>query len=67
MTTMTKLDTGAQAYIIPEHVFDKLKLNDYLLTKTIVKLVIYGGTEIISRLWNVLCAAKVLLVIFHIW
>lgn len=53
-----KLDTGAQANIIPKQVFDKLKLNDQQLTKTRVKLVTYGGIGIISRLWNVLCAAK---------
>jgi hypothetical protein len=44
-----KLDTGAQANIIPKFIFDKLDLPDQQLTKTEVRLVSYGGTEISSE------------------
>jgi hypothetical protein len=41
-----KLDTGAQANIIPKLIFDKLDLPGQQLTKTKVS---YGGTEISSE------------------
>ena len=44
-----KLDTGAQANIIPKHIFDKLELPDKQLTNSKVRLVVYGGAEIIAE------------------
>nr|XP_022295054.1 uncharacterized protein K02A2.6-like [Crassostrea virginica] len=44
-----KLDTGAQANIIPKHIFDKLELPDKQLTDSKVRLVAYGGTEITAE------------------